>query len=259
MTNRLSIPLVVAIVSVLALGALGYVLFESSQPGNVTLRFSAVVDGEPLSFDQFLYRNPGGDGEFKVRDFQFFISNIKLIGDAGEYDEPDSYHLARFDSDLGTYDIVLHNVPREDYHTLQLSVGVDAARNGSIDVVGDLDPNGRMAWTWDVGYKFILFEGGLMREGTQYPLVYHVGFDENYKPMRFSLDETAVGSSTTLDFRVDVMKLFTGASTIDMAALPDVKFDSVDAARIAANYERMVSLCAAGSHDCTIVFAARLP
>jgi len=65
---------------------------------------------------------------------------------------------------------------------------VDPAANGSVAPVGDLDPNGRMAWSWDVGYKFVLFEGGLVLADTQYPLVYHVGFNENYTPLSFGLD-----------------------------------------------------------------------
>ncbi len=69
--------------------------------------------------------------------------------------EPESYHLARFDSDDGTYVIVIENIPREDYRRIEFGIGVDPATNGTMASVGELDPNGRMAWSWDVGYKFV--------------------------------------------------------------------------------------------------------
>ena len=121
---------------------------------------------------------------------------------------------------------------------------MDEVANSSIESVGDLDPNSRMAWSWDVGYKFILFEGGLSLEDELVPLVYHVGFDENYRPRSFKLDEPLFAQrSDSLTFKVDVMKLFEGASTIDMSALSNVKFDRSDARLLAANYETMITLC----------------
>ena len=54
--------------------------------------------------------------------------------------------------------------------------------------MGDLGPDGPMAWSCDVGYKFVLFEGALLVGDIQYPLVYHVGFDENYKQVSFEVN-----------------------------------------------------------------------
>ena len=215
---------------------------RSLQPLRVTLRFHPFVGEEVLRLDQVRYANPGGDGSFKVRDFQFFVSNIRLVADSTEFLEPESYHLARFDDDEGIYDIVIANVPRANYRRVEFGIGVDPAANGSIAPAGDLDPNGRMAWSWEVGYKFVLFEGGLVVGDTQYPLVYHVGFDENYKQVSIDLDES-LSHDATLDFRTDLLTMFNGAQTVDMAAMPNVKFDRADAKLLADNYARMVSLC----------------
>ena len=98
---------------------------------------------------------------------------------------------------------------REDYRRLEFGIGVDPAANGSIASVGELDPNGRMAWSWEVGYKFVLFEGGLVLGDTQYPLVYHVGFDENYKLASIALDEPLFErEDPSVDFRIDVLQMF---------------------------------------------------
>ena len=216
---------------------------RSARPGRLVLRFHPFVGEEALVLDQVRYANPGGEGTFKVRDFQFFISNIRLMSDSAEFVEPESYHLARFDGDDGTHVIVIENIPREDYQRIEFGIGVDPVANGSVTSVGELDPNGRMAWSWDVGYKFVLLEGGLVMGDTQYPLVYHVGFDENYRQVSFELGETLFdGLEANVDFRVDLLQMFSGEKTVDMAALSNVKFDRADAKLLADNYARMVSL-----------------
>ena len=217
-------------------------LQQTARPVELRLRFHPVVGAEPLVANELRYANPGGEGRFEVRDFQFFLSNIRLAGRTGAYVEPDSYHLVRFDDAEAIYVVTLHDVPPGDYDRIEFGIGVDPAANRSIEPRGDLDPNGRMAWTWDVGYKFVLLEGALVRDGVRTPLVYHVGFDENYKRIssRFDAELLATGDAT-LNFRVDLLTMFTGHATVDMAALSNVKFDRGDAALLARNYAEMIS------------------
>jgi hypothetical protein len=159
------------------------------------------------------------------------------------YAEPDSYHLVRFDGAKPAFEIVLRHVPRRDYQRIEFGIGVDAAANKSLAQRGDLDPNGRMAWTWEVGYKFVLFEGTLVRGNGSVPLVYHVGFEENYRLIAIELHRESLDSRPArLDFRVDILRLFQGSTTVDMAALPSVKFDRADAALLARNFSAMVTL-----------------
>jgi hypothetical protein len=246
--------LVFGLVLALAIGtAAAWQAYRASQPMQLTLRLHPFVGSQPLQLNAARYANPGGPGSFTVRDFQFFLSNVRLVADAGEFREPESYHLVRFDGDVGDVavcEIVIDNVPRAAYQRIEFGIGVDAAANGSIAPEGDLDPNGRMAWTWEVGYKFVLLEGGLVVGNDEYPLVYHVGFDENYKPVWLELDldpRPAGRAATTLDLRVDLLQMFSGSKAVDMAALPTVKFDRGDAKRLADNYAHMVSRCGA---DC---------
>lgn len=210
---------------------------------SLTLTFVPIVDKQPLVFNQLSYSNPGGPGLFKVRDFQFYISNIKLISDDEEYVEHDSYHLVRFDSEDGRYIIELKDIVNSDYHTIEFGIGVDKAANSSIESKGDLDPNSRMAWSWDVGYKFILFEGGLEIDGTLYPLVYHVGFNENYKVVKNSLSSSLFETQkASIDLVVDVMKVFNAKSELNMAELSSIKFDQADASFLANNYATMITI-----------------
>ena len=217
--------------------------YQISQPGTVRMQFDAVIGDEPLVFNYARYSNPGGAGMFRIRDFQFFLSNIDLHGENGVYRVPDSYYLARFDNSSTSYQIDLANVPQDMYSAVTFSIGVDEVANGSILSIGDLDPNSRMAWTWEVGYKFLLFEGALIDGDTIRPLVYHVGFSENRKTLLFNQpEEVAPDSSDALLFTVDVLALFTGKNTVDMVALPNVKFDRDDARLLAGNYGTMISL-----------------
>jgi hypothetical protein len=208
----------------------------------LALYFHPVVGAEPLVLNEPRYPNPGGEGRFKVRDFQFFLSNIHLVGKTGPYVESDSYHLVRFDGDGPAFVVVLHGVPRRDYERIEFGIGVDAAANRSLASRGDLDPNSRMAWTWEVGYKFVLFEGALLRGNASDPLVYHVGFVENYQPISTALPRKPLDlRPARLDFRVDVLRLFQGSTNVDMAALPSVKFDRADAALLARNFAALVT------------------
>lgn len=232
----------VVLVAAAALYAVASYLHRASQPVDLTLQLHPFVGAEPLVYNELRYANPGGEGHFEVRDFRFFLSNIRLAGDSDIYAEFDSYHLVRFDGAESTFVITLHDVPRGDYDRIEFGIGIDPAANHSLESRGDLDPNSRMAWTWELGYKFVLFEGAFAREEVRMPLVYHVGFDENFQRVSNRIDAALLDtSSANLNFRVDLLRMFTGHATVDMAALSNVKFDRNDASLLARNYREMIS------------------
>ena len=106
-----------------SVGVLGACSNGEGQPVDVVLRLHAFVGPESLVLNEPRYPNPGGEGRFKVRDFQFFLSNIRLTGGTGVYTEPDSYHLVRFDGAESAFGIVLHDVPRRDYQRIEFGIG----------------------------------------------------------------------------------------------------------------------------------------
>jgi hypothetical protein len=238
--TRLLMPVLLALAA--TLGIAGWRRHRAAQPMELALHFHPFVGAEPLVLNEPRYSNPGGEGRFKVRDFQFYLSNLRLAGATGTYVEADSYHLVRFDGEEPGFVIVLRDVPRRNYKRIEFGIGVDPAANRSLKQRGELDPNGRMAWNWEVGYKFVLFEGTLLRGNASDPLVYHVGFVENYRLISTGLPRPAAGSRPPrLDFRVDLMRLFQGSTNVDMAALPSVKFDRADASLLARNFAGMIT------------------
>jgi hypothetical protein len=224
---RISGVLVLAVLAGLA-WAIGQ--HFTGSPKTAHLVFTPTFGGKPLVFNRFAYANPAGEQSFRVEDFRFYVSNVMLIGAGGVYQEPDSYHLARFDGPDVAHRIELKDIPIDDLAAVAFSVGVDAAANGSIESRGDLDPNSRMAWNWEVGYKFVLIEGSIKINGQLRPLVYHVGFIENRRDFR---------DGAEIRFAVDLKKVFDGETQIDMARLQSVKFDKSDAKRLADNYAGM--------------------
>ena len=222
--------------------ALLYKQFYYQQSGTVVLEFDAIAAGNPLEYNQSIYPNPGGEGHFSVRAFQLYLSNIQLIGKQNQYHPKDSYYLARFDNDSRRYRITLKDVPFGEYSEVSLSIGVDEQANASLIPRGDLDPNSRMAWNWEVGYKFVLFEGNLSLPDSKQALVYHIGFSENLKTNNFKPSQNFTPGNTLLRFNVDVMALFKAKQIIDMNKLPSVKFERQDAKLLARNYKEMISL-----------------
>ena len=236
--------LLIGLAALAAAGSLAWLVSIYGSPANHTVKlvFNAKIGDARLDFNKFSYTNPAGDEKFRIRDFRFYVSNVKLYGKEGVYIEKDSYHLARFDNSDKNYTITLKQVSLKAINKVVLSIGVDAKANTSIKVVGDLDPNSQMAWNWQVGYKFVLLEGNIRVDGQVRPLVYHVGFNENRRDVMFSPPEDIkLSSDESIQFSVDVMKLFTGGSTINMAKLQSVKFDKNDARSIANNYKAMIS------------------
>ncbi|GLX79737.1 hypothetical protein tinsulaeT_30770 [Thalassotalea insulae] len=237
MNNKIALFLTIAIIALTIL-----LVRDQTATKQVTLRFSAYIDGVPLVLHHQSYPNPGGEGTFIIRELQLFISNIRLVGDTNTFIEPESYHLVRFDNDNNFHQIVLPNIDATEYQQIELAIGVDPQANSSITIAGDLDPNSRMAWSWDVGYKFLLLEGVLSQHQQQIPLVYHIGFDESYTRLTFPINATSDNDNTLLNFNLELSHLFGKESPIDMAEISTVKFDKDDVALIAKGFESLISL-----------------
>ncbi len=204
------------------------------------ITFVASSQGAPFVFDEFAYSDPVGGEPVMFRDIRFYASGLKLRNATEEFAEADSYHLVRFDARSPTDKVVLDNVPLGEIDEIEMSIGLDPEANGSIMPRGDLDPNSRMAWNWEIGYKFLLAEGALMVGDKLEPLVYHVGFNESLRTLRLPVSIGKEDMSLTLD--VDVLALFAGVNTIDMSALPTIKMNRADASMLADNFTTFVNV-----------------
>ena len=231
----------IALMSVLLIVAIS-IWWQLSLPNNLILRFHPYVGDQALVLHDKQYANPGGDGVFSIRDFQLFVSNIKLSNSHKAFKEQDSYHLARFDGNTPYYEITITDVNVSQFEQLSFAVGIDPEANGTLMIAGDLDPNSRMAWNWKVGYKFLLLEGSLLVKGTKLPLVYHIGFDESYTQLSFPIDHQTLSRDGVVNLKVDVLTLFNQSNVVDMYATPNVKFDPQDVAKIADGFKTFITV-----------------
>ena len=117
-------------------------------PQNLTLRFHPYVGDKPLVLYDQSYKNPGGNGDFSIRDFQLFISNIVLDYSSSSIKEPESYHLVRFDDNTAFDKIIIPEIKIQNLRQLSFAIGIDKKANGTLVISGDLDPNSRMAWNY---------------------------------------------------------------------------------------------------------------
>ena len=212
---------------------------ESVDRGEVILEFNAIMDGQTLELSGRTYDHAPG-GSFVVDDFKYYISNIKLShsGTGDSYTVTDGYYLVHKDQNYEDYEVSL-DVVRRKYNQIEFSIGVDPARNLSIDNVGDLDPNNQMAWNWNSGYKFMLLEGLFTDEQTNdIPLVFHIGADPNYRTYSLPLpSEIRVKESVPakIMIQVEVEEFFENPNTIDFNTSNTIKH-SPEASELADNY-----------------------
>jgi len=156
----------------------------------------------------------------KAERFAYYLSNVVL------YTSPtdsvlvkDSYYLVRVDDQTGSnYSIEIKNLPPVTIEKIGFSIGVDPLKNASTDNDGDLDPNNFMAWNWDTGYKFLLFEGRFRNaDGLKDALVLHIGGNSNFQTMRFPLNtpvELKENTQPKVVFKAQIKEIFENPNTI---------------------------------------------
>lgn len=202
-------------------------LAPTTASGTLELELDHLVGSAPLALNSStFYSTPSGQ-QFKVSTFNYYLSNIKLKkADGTEYAEPESYHLIR-ESDPATKRFTLTDVPAGDYTSLTFTLGVDSVRNVSGAQTGALDPSNGMFWTWNSGYIYTKLEGSSPQAGGNQQLVFHIGGfkapNNTIRTVSPSLNGAVVqvrdGRTPSIHLQADVLRMFTGVTTIDFAKL----------------------------------------
>ncbi|MFT7163036.1 MAG: hypothetical protein ACI9GZ_004236 [Bacteroidia bacterium] len=207
---------------------------------SLTLEFSAKVNGQPLVFNSQNYITASGN-EINIDRIKFYISNIELINTSTSeaFVEQNGYHLVRLNNEHDTFSFDISGIRSDfQYDKIKYSIGVDEARNMSIDNVGDLDPANDMAWNWNTGYKFFLMEGDFFPEmsSDKQGLVLHIGLGRNFKTQEFLLDVPSnISGTATMQFDLDPLAPLNGPNVIDLNDKSSFMVD-VESDKIAENY-----------------------
>ncbi len=104
-----------------------------------------------------MYQNQFGEG-FTVRNFDYYISHIKLTYTSGEqYEVKEGPHLISEADSLSK--TVSFTAPAGTITTVSFLLGIDSLTNVSGVQTGDLDPAKGMFWVWNTGYIMAKLEG----------------------------------------------------------------------------------------------------
>jgi hypothetical protein len=213
----------------------------------VVIRLNAKANGAPVLMDRTWFVNPNQDSVL-ARSFSFFISNIKLTDtiSGATWSEADSYHLVNFVSDSSYVNIKLKGVPQSGkFNKISYAIGVDQAANSSSAFLGkgDLVQGTGMDWNWTDGWKFLLLEGRFkdVSTNTRGDLVYHIGFNTNYRTVTRSLTTLGdlvptKGSRQTIITDVNLPQLFAGNPLVDVATNNNEMGNNTFTRQIADNY-----------------------
>lgn len=226
---------------------------------SVKLEFENKVGSEKLVLNTTWYKNQNGDS-FRVRKFNYYISNIVLKGKNGTYIESESYHLLQHDS-ASTLSFDLKNVPYDEYDAITLMIGVDSLRNVSGAQTGALDPAYGMFWTWKTGYIMLKLEGeSPVSTAFNNIISYHAGgyggvsgsgFGKDYPTQRtVSLAMSTPikvnsGNINHVHIDADVNALFK-PYVFSFATTPTIMDNGIDSKNLADNYANMLRVTYSG-------------
>ena len=218
---------------------------EPVPASSVAISFLPVVDKAVFTPTTGYYSNESGD-QYSITKFNYYISNIQLIGDADVYAEPESYHLIKHCE--GVNDFTISNVTSGTYTKIKFLIGVDSARNVSGAQTGALDPVNQMFWEWSSGYIFYKLEGTYVSNNNPVEDVYNIhvggfkGADNCLRWVELTLPSPLVlsGLNRTITLNTNVAEIFRSPQTIGF----DNYYPVVSSIfpKLATNYSDMFSI-----------------
>lgn len=215
--------------------------------GNLQMRFSPVVNGEPLVLHTAWYRNSMGDS-FLVTDYKYYISNLTLQAEDGQMVIlPETYILV----DAQNPQIrSIPGIPPGTYTKMSFLAGIDSARNVSGAQTGDLEQSKGMFWNWNAGYIMAKMEGmSPQSKRTDSSFAYHIaGFTGKasvLRTIRLSFPTPLIvkaGSKPAIQLQSDLASWFSEPAPFSIAEYYSVLSVGSQAAAIANNYTKGFSI-----------------
>ncbi len=221
------------------------------QPEPAQLQFSVLpcMGSDTLLYNTY-YSLDQGD-TLQVSKFNVFISNIRLVGTNATISESNSYHLIRTHQP-NTHNFVWTTSEFQTYQALQLTIGIDSARNCSGVQLGDLDPAyaSDMFWSWTTGYIFLKLEGNSPQSKNFNQFVeYHIGgfsgSNKTQKTITIPFNSPLAISSGThkkINLKLDVKQLFNGVNKIKISEQGSILSIGLKAAQFSSNFTQLITL-----------------
>ncbi len=220
---------------------------ERKLPGNNDVQVNIFFHHKAGEKDFHLgenYENAFGEN-FVARNFKYYVSNIQLLDENGNYTKAASGSFLIDEADSGSKHLVL-SMPKNSYKKIKFLCGVDSIVNTSGVQTGSLDPALGMFWTWNSGYIFAKLEGrSTTSKAPGHYFTYHIGgYKDGESAVRIIELDLDKNSSINIHIIADVQKWFNGQSQIKISDSPVCHSPGELAMKIADNYSMMFSISA---------------
>lgn len=139
----------------------------------VSIRLDHRCNGLPLEFDTIKYNCAAGFN-YDISRLQYYISNITFKRNDGfSFRDKGIYYVDA--ADPSTWEIAVDSIPPGSYQSVDLNIGIDAARNLSGYLPNTIE-NANMAWPdlMGGGYHMLKLEGHYV-SGPVYGYAMHTG------------------------------------------------------------------------------------
>lgn len=224
---------------VIVLALLAVACTKPKEKAEISLNLGYEVNGKPLVTDSLYYENEAGN-QFLITEIQWFLSNIELKNEAGDWimlhqpslaDTLDISRVYYIDTDIPESQ-TLHSGPVEvgHYTAIRFTFGLDEADNNT-GLFSD-PPESEMFWPDMLGggYHYMKLNGKYLdAEGRLAPLAIHLGigqnedcteFYQNYFIVELPIDFTVkANTENQLDLTMVVDNWFRNPHTIDFNEL----------------------------------------
>lgn len=227
-----------------------------AEDGTITLNFTSTFGNQPLvMYDQaYSYES---ELEIKLQLFQFYLTDITLIGDTIGEVELSEIELVSFKEIFSLEDaqkginLSFDEIPPGKYDRIRFGIGVNPTLNDTEPADYQIGhPLTDNYWSAAAGYVFFKIEGNTDYEKDDVfddKLAYHVGKNDYFRET--SLDFSVVvpeGDNATLSFTVDLLDVLRDPATgafIDLFETPtDHTNDPEVASFLADNMKKAIQI-----------------
>lgn len=178
---------------------------KANETGAIDLHIDYSINGSSLVCDTVCYVNEAGN-RFMINEIQWFISNIKLQDDHGDWitfrDENNIFYI---DTDLpGTHLLHSKNLPARHYCVISFTFGLDETDNYSGHFTNP--PESNMFWPDPLGggYHYMKLNGKWLNDDDHLvPVNIHLGVGQNETLTEFYPNHFTVNLPIDLEVRSD--------------------------------------------------------
>ena len=197
--------------------------------GDLSMNIGYSVNDNPLITDSLCYHNEVGN-EFMITEIQWFISNLELQNDLGEWNawEPKIFYIDTNIPESQT--LRMNHIPTGHYKALRFTFGLNETDNRT--GLFNNPPELEMFWPEPLGggYHYMKLNGKFVdAEGRLAPMAIHLGigqnedcteFYQNYFTVELPIDFNVMGNTTnSLELTMVIDNWFRNPNTIDLNEL----------------------------------------